>query len=160
MYEEILARHPFFQQLDPDQLPEIALHCDQVSFDAGKYIFKEGQPADRFFLVLHGQIALEIHDPGRDPLIIQTLCDDDLMGWSWLFSPYRWHFDARAVTPVRLLAVDGAWLRDRIEADPKSGYLFMTRVARIIFDRLQATRLQLVDIYSKEPAIPGREKKL
>ncbi|MBN9391410.1 MAG: cyclic nucleotide-binding domain-containing protein [Chloroflexi bacterium] len=160
MFEEILVRHPFFHQLNPDQLREIALHCEQLNYETGEYIFKEGKKADRFFLVLHGQVALEIHDPGRGPLIIQTLCDEDLMGWSWLFSPNRWHFDARAVKPTRLLAIEGSWLHEQIEADPKLGYLFMSRVAQIMFDRLQATRLQLMDIYSKEPAQPMRGRKL
>lgn len=148
MFDEILERHPFFQRLDPAHRREMALHCEQRSYEAGKYIFREGRSAACFYLVLHGQIALEIHDPGRDPLQIQTLVDDDLMGWSWLFPPYRWHFDARAVTPVRLLAFEAGWLREQIEADPKFGYLFMARVSEIVLDRLQATRLQLMDIYS------------
>jgi CRP-like cAMP-binding protein len=152
LFDEILERHPFFHRLNPAQLREIALHCEQVNYEAGKYIFKEGRPANRFYLLLHGQVALEIHDPGRDPLTIQTLVDEDLMGWSWLFPPYHWHFDARTVKPVRLLAFDGSWLREQIEADPKLGYLFMSLVAQIMFDRLQATRLQLMDIYSKETA--------
>lgn len=160
MFDEILERHPFFQRLEPDQLQEIALHCEQVSYSAGEYIFKEGEPANLFYLVLHGQIALEIHDPVRDPLIFQTLCDEDLMGWSWLFPPYRWHFDARAVKPVRLLAIDGSWLREKMEADPKLGYLFMTRVSQIVLERLQATRLQLSNFYSKETGKTGREMKL
>lgn len=149
MFEEILERHPFFHRLEPAYLQEIALHCEQRSFEAGKYIFKEGRTAAGFYLILHGQIALEIHDPGHDPLLIQTLVDEDLMGWSWLFPPYRWHFDARAVSPVRLLVFDAGWLRQQIEADPKFGYLFMARVGEIILDRLQATRLQLLDIHSQ-----------
>jgi CRP-like cAMP-binding protein len=148
VFDEILERHPFFHQLKPAQLLEMARHCEQVSYEAGKYIFKESRPADRFFLILNGQVALEIHDPGRDALIIQTLIEEDLLGWSWLFPPYRWHFDARAVTAVRLLAIEGSWLRQQIEGDPAFGYLFMTRVAQIILDRLQATRLQLMDIHS------------
>jgi hypothetical protein len=84
-------------------------------------------------------------------LIIQTLVDEDLTGWSWLFPPYRWHFDARTVKAVRLLAFDGGWLREQIEADPKLGYLFMSLVAQIMFDRLQATRPQRATSTSPQP---------
>ena len=156
MFDEILERHPFFQRLKPEQLREIALHCEQDSFEPGEYIFKEGRAANLFYLILHGQVAIEIHDPGNEPLIIQTLVEEDLLGWSWFFPPYRWHFDARAVSPVRVLAFDGKWLRERVTADPELGTLFLTQVTRIIFDRLQATRLQLMDIYAQKASSPER----
>ena len=96
-------------------------------------------PRTRFYAIRHGSVALEIHVPAREAVIIETLHEGDLLGWSWLFPPYRWSFDARAVEPVRAIAFDGACLRGKCEADHDLGYELMRRIAQVIIERLQAT---------------------
>lgn len=143
----ILERHPLFEGLAAEHL-ELLVGCARnVRYDAGTVLLREGKPADRFFLVRSGTVALEIHAPGREPLLVDTLHAGDVLGWSWLFPPYRWHADGRAVEPVRALALDGACLRGKCDEDPVLGYELMQRFARIVIDRLQATRLQLLDVY-------------
>ena len=116
-------------------------------FDRGEMIFREGDPANTFWLIRHGRVALEVHSPSRGGLAIETLEPGDVLGWSWLFPPDRWHYDARALEDVRAVAVDGACLRGKCDDDPVFGYDMLRRFSAVMVDRLQATRLRLLDIY-------------
>ncbi len=145
--ESLLAEHPFFKGLDPRYLELLAGCASNVRFNAGEFIFREGGEANQFYLIRHGKVALEVFVPERGPVTIQTIDAGDVLGWSWLFPPYRWHFDARAVELTRAIAFDGQCLRTKCDEDHDLGYELMKRFARIITERLQATRLQLLDVY-------------
>ncbi len=143
----ILAGHPIFEGLDESMI-EILVGCaSNVRLERGTYVFHEGDPADRFYLVREGTIALEVHAPNAPSLLVDTLHAGDVLGWSWLFPPYHWRHDARVVEPTRAIAMDGTCLRGKCDQDPVLGYELMGRFARIVIDRLQATRLQLMDVY-------------
>jgi CRP-like cAMP-binding protein len=92
-------------------------------------------------------VAVEISTPERGPVIIQSLGEGDVLGWAWMMPPYRWHFDARAVELTRAIALDGRCLRERSESDHDLGFQLMRRAAHVMEERLQATRLQLLDVY-------------
>lgn len=145
--QPILSRQGIFRDLDPDYLNTIVGCAANVRFKAGTFIFREGEPADHFFLIRAGKVALQIHHPERGPLTIETLGEGDILGWSWLFPPYRWHFDALVIDPVRAIGMDGKCLREKCEKDHHLGYDLMKRFSRIMTLRLQAARLQLLDIY-------------
>lgn len=147
--EQILLEHPFLAGCDPAHGALLAGCARNHAFDAGRYLFREGGPADEFFLIRHGRVALEIAAPGRSPIVFTTLGEGEIVGASWLVPPYRWHFDARAVEPTRAIGVDAACLRARCEADHDLGYEMMKRFAPILLQRLQATRLQILDVYGK-----------
>lgn len=147
--EPILAQHPFLKDLEPRHLQTIVGCAANVRFDAGQFIFREGEAAKHFYIIRHGKTALEIFVPGRGPVTIQTLGAGDVLGWSWLFPPYRWHFDARAIELTRAIALDGECLRGKCEADHDLGYELIKRFANVIVERLQATRLQLLDVYGE-----------
>jgi CRP-like cAMP-binding protein len=148
--EKILVEHPFFKGLKEGDLDTVVGCASNVTFEAGRLIFRAGEPADRFYIVRYGGAAVEIAPPGRKPLTIETVGTGDVLGWSWLFPPYKWHFDARAVTLVRALSLDGACLRGKCERDPALGYHFLKLFARMIVARLEATQLQLLDVYGSE----------
>jgi CRP-like cAMP-binding protein len=145
--EELLVETRLFTDLAPQHLETIAGCAVTAHFDAGEYVFREGGPADTFYVIRSGSVALETHVPGRGPARLMTLHDEDVLGWSWLFPPYRWHLDARALESVRALAFDGACLRQKSVADHELGYELMRRFAEVIVSRLQATRFQLLDVY-------------
>ena len=145
--EAILANHPFFKGFQPRYTQLITGCASNVRFQAGTSIFREGEPASSFYIIRQGKVALEAMAAQRGSLIIQTIEDGDVLGWSWLFPPYRWHFSARAVEETRAIALDGVCLREKGEADHDLGYELVKRVAHIMMDRLQATRLQALDIY-------------
>ncbi|HXF06185.1 MAG TPA: cyclic nucleotide-binding domain-containing protein [Blastocatellia bacterium] len=145
--ERILAEHPFFAGLDARHIQLIVGCAANVRFDAGQFIFREGEEANEFYVIRHGKVALEIFVPGRGPVTIQTLGEGEILGWSWLIPPYHWHFNARAVELTRAIALDGRCLRVKCEDDHDLGYELLKRFAHIVEQRLQATRLQLLDVY-------------
>jgi CRP/FNR family transcriptional regulator, cyclic AMP receptor protein len=147
--DALLREVPVFHGLEPAQLELIAGCGSNVHFDQGAVLFREGDPADTFYVVRHGTVALETYVPARGPAIIETLEAGEVVGWSWLFSPFRWHFDARALTPVRATAFDGACLRGKCDEDTKLGYTLMSRFAQVLIERLQWTRLRLLDLYGR-----------
>jgi CRP-like cAMP-binding protein len=145
--ESLLAEVPVFAGLGPTGLATVAGCGQNVHFDAGALLFREGDAADTFYVVRHGSVAVETFVPARGPMMIETIESGEVIGWSWLFEPYRWHFDARALTAVRATAFDGACLRGKCEADPALGYALMSRFAQVLIERLQWTRLRLLDLY-------------
>jgi CRP-like cAMP-binding protein len=149
--ESVLAAHPFFKGLPADDLAYLAGCAKNVRFEQGQYIFREGGQADHFYLIRHGHVALEIFIPERGALITETIGEGDVLGWSWLFPPYRWSSDARAVEATVAIALDGACLRGKCQTDTRLGYELMGRFAQIIMERLQATRMRLLDIYGRAP---------
>ncbi|WP_244896702.1 cyclic nucleotide-binding domain-containing protein [Paraburkholderia phenazinium] len=118
-------------------------------FATGHYLFREGEPANEFFLIRHGKVALEIVAPGQQPIVVTTLGSDEIVGASWLVPPYRWTFDARAVELTRAIGIDAECLRGKCEADHDLGYEMMKRFLPVFLKRLDATRLQLLDVYGK-----------
>ncbi len=150
--ERILGEHPFFAGLEPEYIRLLAGCASNVRFEAGTYIFCESQQADAFYLIRQGQVALEIFAPKRRPIIIETLGEGDILGWSWLVPPHYWRFHARAVELTRAFALDGVCLRAKCEQNHDLGYELLKRFASIIERRLDATRLQLLDVYAQGSA--------
>ena len=149
--DDLLSRHEFFRGLRPDSLALIAGCGRNVHFNAGAYLLREGETADRFFAIRGGKVAVETYVPSRGPVALQTLGEGEILGWSWLFPPYVYQFDARAREEVRATAFDGACLRSKCDADPALGYELMKRLARLVSSRLEATRRQLLDVYGPAP---------
>ncbi len=147
--EPIIAAHPLFAGLAPRYLELLAGCARNQRFEAGSYLFREGEPAREFLLLRHGRVALEIHAPARAPILIATLGDGELVGASWLVPPYRWQFDARALQTVRAIGIDAECLRAKAESDTGFGYDMMKRFVPVVVARLQATRLQLLDVYGR-----------
>jgi CRP/FNR family cyclic AMP-dependent transcriptional regulator len=145
--ERLLSEHPFFKDLDPRYIQLIAGCAREVTFKAGEFIFREGDPSSHFWLIRSGKISLEVFAPGRGPIMIETLGDGDVMGWSWAVPPYRKQYDARALELTRALEFDAMCIRGKCDEEPKLGYELFKRFSQIIGQRLQATRLRLLDLY-------------
>jgi CRP/FNR family cyclic AMP-dependent transcriptional regulator len=145
--EKLLEDVPLFQGLTPEELELIAGCGSNVRFNEGELLFRDGDEADNFLVLRHGTVALETFVPARGPVTIETLEAGEVVGWSWLFPPFRWHFDARALSLVRATSFDGVCLRGKCESDPKLGYDLLSRFAQVLIERLQWTRLRLLDVY-------------
>ena len=150
--DELLGSHPFFAGLSADAIRLVAGCASNVHFAQGEYIFSQGEAASRFYVLRHGRVAMEIHSPERGPLVIDTMDEGEVLGWSWLIPPYQYFGDARAVTPVSATALDGACLRGKCEADAELGYQLLKRVTTVMYKRLQSARVRLLDLYGPEPA--------
>jgi CRP/FNR family transcriptional regulator, cyclic AMP receptor protein len=144
---DLIGDAPVLAGFAPHHLELIAGCGQNAHLAAGETLFRTGDAADRFFLIRGGSVALELAVPQHEPLTISTLHDGEIVGWSWLFEPYKWAFDGRAVENTGVVAFDGACLRGKCEADHELGYHLMRRFAAVLVDRLQATRLQLLDVY-------------
>lgn len=144
---DLVAEHPIFADLDDADRQLIAGCGRNVTFKPGELLTREGAAANEFFAIRKGKVAIGTHVPHLGDAVIETLDAGDVVGWSWLFPPYRTHFDARAIEPTHTIAFDGACLRTKCEADPAFGYKLIKRFAAVMMDRMQATRLQLLDMY-------------
>lgn len=148
----IIAQHPFFADWDPGALEVVIGCCANHVFKPGSYIYRQGEPADRFYLIREGLVAMEIYVPGRPAISVETLEAGEIMGWSWLFPPYEWSNDARAVETVRTVSIDGACLRRKIESDKTLGYEIYKRFLPIMAKRLLQARLRIVELATEPGA--------
>jgi CRP/FNR family transcriptional regulator, cyclic AMP receptor protein len=150
-----LAAHPFLYGMSRDHLTVLAGTAADVTFPARHRLFEDGGSATRFWLVQSGSVALDLHVPGQGRMTIDTIGIGELLGWSWLFPPYRWAFGAVAVSPVEAFEFDARAVRACCESDSALGYELTTRLAHVVARRLQATRIRLITT-SSQPAAFGR----
>lgn len=145
--DRIICEHPFFAGVEPRFCSLVCGCARQVSFEPDSYLLHEGEPANEFYLLRQGRVALEITAAGHGTKQFQTLGPGEIVGVSWLIPPYRWSYDARAVEPVRAIAFDARGIRQQCEQDHDVGYELMKRVVPTLVGRLQGTRLQILDVY-------------
>lgn len=145
---DLLADHPFFAGMTDEQIRIVAETGTFVSFKGGETIFSEGGPANACLLILDGDVALELDTPGHGEQVMQTLHAGDLLGWSWLYPPHRWSYDAHVHSDTEAIRFDGPALKQVAEADPVLGYELMKRFTEMLVNRMQSIRIQLLDVYS------------
>ena len=141
-----LAVHPFLHGMPGDQLAVLAQAARDVKLPTRHRLFEDGGHASRFWLIQSGCVALDLNIPGQGRTRIETLGIGELLGWSWLFPPFRWAFGAVAIGPVEAFEFDGRAVRAYCAADPALGYELTQRLARVIARRLQATRIRLISV--------------
>jgi CRP-like cAMP-binding protein len=153
----LIAQQPFFMGLNSQQLQLLAASALAMKFETGATIFEEGSPANRFYLILTGRVALSSEMKDRNVIPIQTLGPGDNLGWSWLFPPYSMHFTARALEPTTTIFFYGTRLREQCEQDHELGYQLMKRVAEVATQSLRATQRRLMQYIDKNiPEQPSR----
>jgi len=148
---EILRQHPFIAGLSDAHMQILVGCASNVRFTEGAPLIREGEIANKFFLIRTGRVGLETDLNARGQIRIQTVGPGDVLGWSWLISPYRWHFNGIAASEVRAIALDGECLRNKCEHDHDFGYQMLSRLAHVVERRLEATRMQLLDLYTTSP---------
>ena len=146
--ETTLKQHPFFKDLPSEHIDFIVGCSSNVVFKAEEVILKEGQDANKFYLIRNGKVAVYIDHPRN--ITIQTIHKGDILGWSWLIPPYHYRFSAKAVETTSVVSLDGKCLREKCEKNSVMGYELLRRIVNVLAERLEATRLQLLDIYSIE----------
>ncbi len=142
-----LKEHSVVKELGDGHVEFLSGCTKNVRITAGRFLFREGAPADEIYLVRTGKIALEVHDGLRGTIVLETIGADDALGWSALNPPYKWTLDARAMEPTVLFAINGACLRNKLEADHSFGYAFTKRMMGELHERLERIRLQVLDVY-------------
>jgi CRP/FNR family transcriptional regulator, cyclic AMP receptor protein len=144
---EEVAGHPFFQGFDAAFVKAVCAKAEEREFAVEEMLAVEGAPAEILYVVLEGKVALEVGASDRPRLTVQTVGPGEVLGWSWLVPPHHWRFDARAVKPTRVVVLDGGVLRHTLSTHPTWGYQFMVRFMPVLAERLENTRVQLLDIH-------------
>lgn len=147
-----LERHPFTKAFWPEHIARMAAMASEARFDAGELIFQERDHSSLFYLIVEGNVALEVVAPGR-PVRVATLYAGDVAGWSSITEDDSKQFQARALEPVRAIAFDGARLRHACERDYAFGFVFMRAMATVLSARLHAVRGQLLHSYTPAGAV-------
>ncbi len=142
-----LSEHRFFQGFEGPLVGLLQKEAIEQTYGPGDLLVREGDPADKFLLIYEGKVALEIATPGKPHLTIETIGAGDALGWSWLFPPQEWRLDGRALKATRALVLDAEFVRFTLDHHPTEGYRFVLRLLPIIAERLENTRVQLLDIY-------------
>lgn len=146
--EAALASHQFLAGLDPGFIESLAACSRIAQFASGQFILRQGAPAREFYLIRKGKVTVELFSGEGGPVVIRSLGEADVLGWSWLIPPYEWRFDARAVEATDVIAIDTEALKRIFQGAPAFGYEVLQRFVRVIADRLEAERLQLVTLYA------------
>jgi CRP/FNR family transcriptional regulator, cyclic AMP receptor protein len=142
---ERIIRHPFFAGMEEQFFAIVILNANERVFAPGEIIFREGKPASHFYLIESGSVGLEMHEPGDGTFGVQDIKAGEVLGWSWLFPPFVWHFQARALDRTRAIVLDGAHLLVAAEQNKRFGYDLLKRVSRTMMQRLYATRKRLIE---------------
>ena len=145
--DHALTEHAFVRDLDEKHVNDLIACTADEHFRKGEYLWRQGDLADVFYLIRDGEVSLGIAVPNKGSIHIETVAKGEVLGWSWMFPPYRWHFDARVTKPVRAFALDARCLRQKCQTDTQLHYELLIRLMPVIGDRLDATRRKLVDLY-------------
>src|SRR5881394_4200371 len=148
-----VALHPFLAGMNPTQLALLTDCAIPVQFKKGQTILREGEMANRFYLIESGKVVLESGEEFGDPVIVETIGAGDLVGWSWMFPPYVWHFTARAVEPTKAIFFYGTILREYCERHHSLGYELFKRITPIMMKRLQAARRKMLSLHAHDTAL-------
>ena len=144
--KRIIEEHPFFKNLDEEYIDVIVGCASNVRFTQDEIIMREGSPADKCCLVREGIVAVDILGGPDDAITLQTIGTGGIVGWSWLMPPHRHRFNCRAAEDTRAIVFDGGCLRDKCNEDHDLGYELLKRLASVFVERLEATRMQLLEL--------------
>jgi len=145
----IIKDHPFCEGLKKEYVDFIAGCASNVRFRAGEVIFKEDGPADKFYLIREGLVTIDMQATGHKHITIQTIGQNQILGWSWLIPPYKCRFTCRALEDTRAFAFDGKCLREKCEGNHDLGFELLKKLTRVFTERLGATRMQLLNLYER-----------
>ncbi len=144
---ELLREHPFFDEVDSSTIALLSGCATIVHFRPGEVLAREGEPADAFYVLRSGRVALRMHSPAGGAILVDTVEYDDVLGWSWLVAPYRWASDAVAVAQTSAIRFEAGCLRGKCADDPAVGYAFLRKVTPVMARRLASANHRLLDLY-------------
>lgn len=147
---DLLLAHPFLAGMSPRHVDRLAMWGHPTIVHGGSRVFDESGRADRFWLIIEGHVRLDTHLPGRGDVAVETIGPGTVLGWSWFFPPYRWHFAATATELVHAVVLDGPGVRRLCDEDPALGLDLTRRFMRVVVERLQQTRLRMLDAYANQ----------
>lgn len=146
--DHYLSQQALFAGLDEKYIAFLSRHAKKLSIEKGEMLFRQGEPAEKFYVVRDGRISVQIPSLYGPPLEIQALGNDQVLGWSWLIAPYRWSFQAKAELDTDLLEFDGRAVLAHCEEEPRFGFELLKRFAALMSERLEAARLKMMEAWN------------
>jgi len=146
--DEVLTAHPFFKGMRREHLQLLAGCASNVRFEPGQFVLRQGQEAEKCYLIRYGKVSLEVYAPDRGAIELQTLGEGDILGWSWLVPPHYWRLDARVIEMTRAIVLDGKRMREACERDHELGYELLKRFNQVMAENLESLRFQLLNVYA------------
>jgi len=145
--QEVIQEHPFFRDVETLYIEHLASTAEALTFKAGEYVVRDGETADRVFLVTRGKVDLGLACSGRSNVSIQALGPGDVIGWSWIVPPHQWRLDAMAVEDADVVSLDATYLRSQCKKDRNLGYTILSHVNEVVAQRLSGARDRIIEIY-------------
>ncbi len=136
-----LASYPVFSRLNEDQLRKFYAICVEETFLPGALLHKQGEPAEKVYIILQGQVGEEIHVGGRLMSPVKPLSAGDVTGCSALFPPNLHTCTARAITEVNALVVDAEKMRHLFDEDCEIARSFYRHVIGALHHRIRTLEL-------------------
>jgi len=146
---EILLQDSFFSSLPDEYLEFLENNAIIAKYSPGKYLFHEGTQSQKFYYIVSGKVALELHMPAMQNISFETVPKGHFVGWSWLFPPHTWVFDGRAVREVEAISFDAMAIREEAEKDHEFGFILYKYFSTLMSHRILSSRMQLMDIYQQ-----------
>jgi len=145
---QVLADAPVFQGMSTEYVERLAGHAAERKVENGTCLFRSGDPAKHFYLLVEGEISIEIPALSGPTLQVQRLKPVRVLGWSWLLPPFKWSFNARAETDARVLEFDGESVLNECESDPTFGFEVIKRFSGLMAERLDAAHRKMMEQWS------------
>jgi CRP/FNR family transcriptional regulator, cyclic AMP receptor protein len=141
----LLSEQSFFADLSDDHINWLAGKAVESRFEVDQLVARQGDRAERFFLLLEGSLGVEIPAIAGPKLEVTQLGPGQIFGWSWLIRPFKWHFNARALEPTRVLDFDGKAILEHCEDDPEFGYALFKLFSYLMATRLESAQRKMMD---------------
>jgi CRP/FNR family cyclic AMP-dependent transcriptional regulator len=155
--ENIIKEHFFFRDLNNEQVNTLAKCASFEIIDPDKYILTVKEEAKNFYLILEGSVSLQVFSHERGTINLEVIQEGEFLGWSWLFSPYKWRFDAKTNEKTKFLCFDAKILKNEMAKDPELGFKIHKLFSQLIIERLQALRFKFLDVLEKYPQVEFEE---
>ena len=143
---EALRRYPCFGKVSDESLKQVAMFADEVSVRAGAILFGPGDRADKMYIIVDGEVDIQYTLGSGELRTVDTLVSGELMMWSALVEPYRSTATGSVRKDTKLIAIDGARLRELCEQDNGLGFRMLITLTQLLASRLEGARVQLATV--------------
>lgn len=139
---QVLRRFPYFGGMSDDILRHVARISRIRNFEPGEELFREGNTATHFMILMFGEIHIIYEVGNGDKVVADTLVAGDPLAWSALLDPHRLTASGVAHKAGSLIEIEAGELRQMCAEDKEFGYVMMKEVAKTLRNRLSALRVE------------------
>jgi len=137
-----LKKAELFEALSESQLNLLLFHSTVESFPEETVLFRQGEEANRFYVLIKGLVELTVKTQGEAPLMTSQIQKEGaVFGIPSLLEPYRYNVTATCLKATNVLMMDAEYIKRHMEEDPRMGMEILKKLTSIYFTRLNELRL-------------------